>query len=90
MLNTLLSTNKQAIILTIIAGILWGTSFPAIKIGLNYVDAITFVFLRFLIASIITLIAVWASGKFTLKISNKKLLIFLGLTNGVAYLLQYV
>jgi drug/metabolite transporter (DMT)-like permease len=36
------------------------------------------------------IIAVVASGNFELKISNKKLIIFLGLTNGVAYLLQYV
>jgi drug/metabolite transporter (DMT)-like permease len=88
--KTIISRNQKAILLTIIAGILWGTSFPAIKIGLEYVDAITFVFLRFLIASIVMIIAVVASGNFELKISNKKLIIFLGLTNGVAYLLQYV
>lgn len=88
--KTIISRNQKAILLTIIAGILWGTSFPAIKIGLNYVDTITFVFLRFLIASIVMIIAVVASGNFELKISNKKLIIFLGLTNGVAYLLQYI
>ena len=88
--KTIISRNQKAILLTILAGILWGTSFPAIKIGLNYVDAILFVFLRFLIASIVMFIVVLASGKFELKVSNKKLLIFLGLTNGVAYLLQYI
>lgn len=90
MQKTLLSTNQKAVLLTIIAGILWGTSFPAIKIGLAYVDAITFVFLRFLIASIITITAIVLSKKVTLKITNKKLLIFVGLTNGIAYLLQYI
>ncbi|MBY9013587.1 MAG: EamA family transporter, partial [Candidatus Lokiarchaeota archaeon] len=69
---------------------LWGTSFPAIKIGLEYVDAINFVFLRFLVASIVMFIAVLAARKFEFKFSNKKILIFLGLTNGVAYLLQYI
>jgi len=86
----IISRKQKAILLTILAGILWGTSFPAIKIGLNYVDAILFVFLRFLIASIVMFIVVLASGKFELKVSNKKLLIFLGLTNGIAYLLQYI
>jgi drug/metabolite transporter (DMT)-like permease len=85
-----ISIKQKAILLTIIAGVLWGTSFPAIKIGLEYVDAITFVFFRFLIASIIMVITVFASGKFESKINNKKLIIFLGLTNGVAYLLQYI
>jgi drug/metabolite transporter (DMT)-like permease len=85
-----ISRKQKAILLTILAGVLWGTSFPAIKIGLNFVDAITFVFLRFLIASIIMFIVVLASGKFESKIDNKKLIIFLGLTNGVAYLMQYI
>lgn len=85
-----ISRKQLAILLTIIAGVLWGTSFPAIKIGLIYVDAIIFVFLRFLIASIVMFIVVLVSGKFELKINNKKLLIFLGLTNGIAYLLQYI
>lgn len=88
--KTLISKNQKAILLTILAGILWGTSFPAIKIGLNYIDPINFVFLRFLIASIVMFVAVLAIKKFEFKMYNKKLLVFLGLTNGVAYLLQYI
>jgi len=86
----IISKKQKAILLTIFAGILWGTSFPAIKIGLNYVDPINFVFLRFLIASIVMFIAVLAIKKFEFKMHNKKLLVFLGITNGVAYLLQYI
>jgi drug/metabolite transporter (DMT)-like permease len=40
------------VLFTVLAGVLWGTSFPAIKIGLQYIDAYTFVFLRFLVASL--------------------------------------
>ncbi len=90
MQKNIFSTKQRAILLTIIAGILWGTSFPAIKIGLDSVDAITFVFLRFLIASIIVFVIFLASGKFELKINHKKLILFLGLTNGIAYLMQYI
>ncbi|MCJ7713809.1 DMT family transporter, partial [Candidatus Bathyarchaeota archaeon] len=90
MQKTVISKKQKAILLTILAGVLWGTSFPAIKIGLEYVDAINFVFLRFLVASIVMFIAVLAARKFEFKFSNKKILIFLGLTNGVAYLLQYI
>ena len=88
--KTLISKNQKAISLTILASILWGTSFPAIKIGLNYIDPINFVFLRFLIASIVMFVAVLAIKKFEFKMYNKKLLVFLGITNGVAYLLQYI
>lgn len=82
--------NRRAIFFTILAGVLWGTSFPAIKIGLNYVDALLFVFLRFLVASLVNLMAVVVARKIEFKFSNKRLLVFLGLSNGVAYLLQYI
>ncbi|MEM3880400.1 MAG: hypothetical protein QXD19_01490 [Candidatus Bathyarchaeia archaeon] len=36
---------KKAVLLTVLAGFMWGTSFPAIKIGLQYMDAYTFVIL---------------------------------------------
>ena len=90
MKTNLISKKQKAILLTIFAGILWGTSFPAIKIGLNYVDPINFVFLRFLMASIVMFISVLAIKKFEFKMHNKKLLVFLGITNGIAYLLQYI
>lgn len=80
---------KEAIFLTIIASSLWGTSFPAIKIGLQYMDAYTFVFLRFVFALLIMLALVLLRKKFTFNF-NKRLILFLGIINGVAYLLQYI
>ena len=81
---------KTAVAITILAGFLWGTSFPAIKIGLLYMDPYTFVFLRFLVASIAMLFVLSASGQFNLNFSKKRLVLLLGITNGVAYLLEYV
>ena len=87
----LFTKNRKAIYFTIFAAFLWGTSFPAIRIGLRYVDALLFVFLRFLVAFIVTLMILLVTRKITFKVhENKKLLIFLGLSNGVAYLLQYL
>ncbi|MGD0643401.1 MAG: DMT family transporter [Candidatus Bathyarchaeia archaeon] len=80
----------KAVFLTILAGVLWGTSFPAIKIGLNYIDPYLFVFLRFLLASVLMLLIMLFTKKLTLPIGQKKLILFLGVTNGVAYILQYV
>ncbi len=71
------------------ASLLWGTSFPAIKLGLNQnFSPIWFLFLRNIIS---LFIAVVMFHKF-IKIKKllKKSIIFLGLFNALAYLFQFV
>ncbi len=84
------SSRKKAIIYTVLAGFLWGTSFPSIKIGLQYMTPFTFVFLRFVFASLTMFFIMIITKNFSLKFKNKRLLLFLGIINGAAYLLQYV
>jgi len=81
---------KEAILFTVIASSLWGTSFPAIKIGLQYMDAYTFVFLRFFFASLTMLVVMLFTKNFSFNFNKKRLILFLGVTNGTAYLLQYI
>jgi drug/metabolite transporter (DMT)-like permease len=88
--NTVFTQKSKAIFFTILAGILWGTSFPVIKIGLSYVDPFAFVFWRFLVSSVILLFVMLLLRKLEFRIANKKLLIFLGIANAAGYLLQYV
>jgi drug/metabolite transporter (DMT)-like permease len=88
--NPLLTKKSKAVFFTILAGILWGTSFPVIKIGLTYIDPFAFVFWRFLVASIALLVTMLLLRKLEFKIADKKLLAFLGIANGIGYLLQYV
>ena len=83
-------TKKKAVLFTVLAGFLWGTSFPAIKIGLQYMDAYTFVFLRFLVASLTMLSVMLLTKNFSFNFNKKRLILFLGLINGTAYLLQYM
>jgi drug/metabolite transporter (DMT)-like permease len=83
-------TKKKAVLFTVLAGVLWGTSFPAIKIGLQYIDAYTFVFLRFLVASLTMLSVMLLTKNFSFSFNKKRLILFLGLINGTAYLLQYM
>jgi drug/metabolite transporter (DMT)-like permease len=80
---------NEALLLTVIASSLWGTSFPAIKIGLQFMDAYTFVFLRFFFALLIMFAIVVLTKKFAFNF-NKRLILFLGCINGIAYLLQYI
>ena len=88
--NALRVDKKKAILFTVLAGSLWGTSFPAIKIGLQYMDAYTFVFLRFLFASLTMFAVMLFTKNLGLKFNKKRLVLFLGVTNGIAYLLQYI
>jgi drug/metabolite transporter (DMT)-like permease len=88
--NPLLTKKSKAVFYTILAGVLWGTSFPVIKIGLTTIDPFAFVFWRFLVSSVTLLVAMLLLKKLEFKITNKKLLIFLGIANGSGYLLQYV
>lgn len=88
--NFVADDKKEAILFTVIASSLWGTSFPAIKIGLQYMDAYTFVFLRFFFASLTMLVVMLFTKNFSFNFNKKRLILFLGVTNGTAYLLQYI
>jgi len=86
----LFSIQSKAVFFTILAGALWGTSFPIIKIGLETIDPFTFLFWRFLVSCVTMIALMLALKKFQFKIADKKLLILLGIANGAGYLLQYV
>jgi drug/metabolite transporter (DMT)-like permease len=88
--NVLLSSKAKAVFFTILAGALWGTSFPIIKIGLQTIDPFAFLFWRFLVSSITLVVVMLLLKKFTFKITNKKMLVLLGVANAAGYLLQYV
>jgi len=81
---------KKALFLTVLAGILWGSSFPTIKIGLKYIDAYMFAFLRFFSASVIMLIILLVTRNLDFKFAKRRSVWFLGILNGFSYLLQYV
>jgi drug/metabolite transporter (DMT)-like permease len=88
--NLVFNQKSKAVFLTILAGALWGTAFPIIKLGLATIDPVAFVFWRFLVASVVLLVVMRVLGKLEFKITHKKLLVFLGITNGLGYLVQYV
>ncbi len=88
--HQLFSNKAKAVFYTILAGALWGTSFPIIKIGLKTIDPFTFVFWRFFVSFIVLFAVMLLLKKLEFKVPNKKLLIFLGIANAAGYLLQYV
>ncbi len=88
--NSLFSTKSKAVFFTILAGVLWGTSFPIIKIGLKTIDPFTFVFWRFLVSTVTLVVIMLLLRKLEFRIPDKKMLVFLGVANAAGYLLQYV
>ncbi len=84
------NTRKKAILYTVLAGFLWGTSFPSIKIGLQYMTPFTFVFMRFLVASATMFSVMLITKNTSFSFNNKRLIFLMGIINGAAYLLQYV
>jgi len=68
---------------------LWGSSFPAIKIGLRYTDAYMLAFWRFFSASAFMFVILVFTGNFSFKLAKRRVWL-LGILNGFAYLLQYV
>jgi drug/metabolite transporter (DMT)-like permease len=85
-----LKERKDALFLTILAGVLWGTSFPAIKIGLVFLDPYMFVFLRMFLASVLVLLISSVTKNLNLSLAKERLVWYLGVLNGCAYLIQYV
>ena len=81
---------NKALFFTILSGFLWGTSFPAIKIGLEFVDAYMFAFLRFFLASLIMFVVLLLTKNLDINLAKKRSLWYLGILNGFAYLLQFV
>jgi drug/metabolite transporter (DMT)-like permease len=86
------SRNREdAIYLTVLASLLWGTSFPGTKLGLNHVgNDVFFLWLRFVVACVITLSVVLYLGKMSLSIFRNPLIWMIGGFNAAGFVMQYV
>lgn len=81
---------REAILLTLLTAFLWGTSFPAVSLGLESgLNPVSFVFLRFGVASIPMLFLSIARGKDMMSIVSNKYLLVLGIINTFSFILQF-
>jgi drug/metabolite transporter (DMT)-like permease len=85
-----MKSKSYAIFVTVLASLLWGSSFPVNKVGVSYVDPYTFAFLRLIMASAAILVAATAMRKLDLSIFKNKIVWGLGILNAGGFLLQYV
>lgn len=86
-----MSRSRAAALATVGAGLLWGSSFSVIKIGLRSIDPYWFVFLRFAIASVLTLAYLSTTGRLreALRLLRHPLILWLGVTNAVGFVFQF-
>ncbi|HEX7392565.1 MAG TPA: DMT family transporter [Thermoplasmata archaeon] len=81
----------NAIWLTVFASLLWGTSFPGTKWGLGFVgNDVVFLWLRFVIATAVTLGFVLFLRKMSLSIFRNPMIWLVGGFNATGFILQYV
>ncbi|MHA1228626.1 MAG: DMT family transporter [Candidatus Hodarchaeales archaeon] len=88
---------NRAYLLMIIAASLWGTTYTAVKIGLSYLDPplppIGFLFLRFMLASVIVLIPLLSlehTRNYVKELFADKLVLGLGIINSGSYIIQFI
>jgi drug/metabolite transporter (DMT)-like permease len=83
--------SRGAVLATVGSALLWGSSFAVIKIGLGSIDPYWFAFLRFAIASLVALLVMAALGELREVglLLRSRLVLLLGLTNAVGFILQF-
>ncbi len=74
----------------IVAGVLWGTSFAAIKIGVDHMDPVLFSVLRFVFGAIAISFALVAMKQFDFSVFRLKGLWMIALINAIAMLFQNI
>lgn len=85
-----MATTQRAILATLAAAALWGTSFPVNDAGLAYVGPAAFAAARFVMAGIVALAALAALRKLETRLPRQRAIWLLAAANGLAFLLQYV
>src|SRR6266702_2410691 len=74
---------------TMLAGLLFGTSVPVIKLGLNFVPPNTFVTLRFLFASALIVFLLQGRGWVQRDLFRSRKIWIIGFINAFGYVLQF-
>ena len=82
---------RNAVMLTVFASLIWGTSFPGVKWGLGYAgNDVFFLWLRFIVASAATLAIVLILKKFSFRVLKDPLIWVVGGLNAGSFVAQYV
>ncbi len=80
---------SHAVLLTLCAAALWGTTFPAVKVGLEYVNPFNFLMWRFFLATIVLLIVQMLRGTSISELIRPET-VSMGFVMSLSFLMQYL
>jgi len=83
--------HRGPIAATLLAGLLWGSSFVVVKLGLRSIDPYWFVLLRFTTAAVVAVSYAAATGRLRVvgHLLRDPLVVWLGITNGIGFVFQF-
>src|SRR5437667_11789216 len=81
--------DRRGLAATMLAGLLFGTSVPVIKLGLSFVPPNTFVTLRFLFASALIVFLLQGRGWVQRDLFRSREIWIIGFINAFGYVLQF-
>jgi drug/metabolite transporter (DMT)-like permease len=81
--------NRVGLVATILAGMLFGTSVPVIKLGLGFIPPDTFVTLRFSFASALIVFLLRGRGWVQLDLFRSRQIWIIGFINALGYITQF-
>lgn len=82
---------RDAVLLTVFASLIWGTSFPGTKWGLEFIgNDVLFLWLRFVVATVITLSVVLFLRRLSISIFRDPVIWLIGGFNALGFVFQYV
>ena len=79
----------EAVAGLLISTLIWGVSFPVIKVAVADIDPLFFVTLRFLIAALVVLIILAVLQRSVRKLVNNRILWILGITNAAGFVMEF-
>lgn len=86
----LMADQRRYMVLLLMAGAIWGSSFAVIKVGLETMDSIFFALLRFGLGGAVMLLAMLIMGRFDRRLLTSRPIIVLSAVNAAAFALQNV
>lgn len=72
----------------LVSVIIWGVSFPVIKVAVGEIDALLFINLRFILAAVIVLAYLLLARRPIRRLVSGKVLWILGITNGIGFVME--
>src|SRR6266849_8443108 len=81
--------DRRGLVATMLAGVLFGTSVPVIKLGLSFIPPDTFVTLRFLFASALIVFLLQGRGWVQRDLLRSRQIWIVGFINALGYVLQF-